>query len=464
MIDAKVSAFLKKNGLNLRNKKVAVAVSGGPDSLALLHFLLSLSKVEHFEVTALHVDHMFRGEESFQDAKFVEQFCMERMIPFVMERINVPAYIEETGMNPQAAARECRYRFFSKVMQERNLQYLALGHHGDDQIETILMRMTRGSSLKAVAGIPFTRTLGNKAIFRPFLCLSRNEIEAYCEENGLCPRFDPSNEKDVYSRNRFRKKIIPFIKEENPLAHKHFQRFSEEMQADESFLMELTVQKMNTVVEKKNGEEVLLHIDRFKTMAIPLQRRGIQLILNYLYKEAAPFLSANHIENVFSLIYNPHPSGTLNFPNGLTIVRSYLQCSFYFPKKESVKSFYHRVSEPGKIDLPNGNSITFEYSDHPVGNINQDTIQFCADKVSLPLIIRTRQNGDRMSLKGMTGTRKIKDIFIDEKIRLQDREIWPIVTDSTGCILWLPGLKKSAISVNEQTNSSKIIILKYIKH
>ncbi|MBU8881399.1 tRNA lysidine(34) synthetase TilS [Bacillus sp. FJAT-29790] len=461
MLEAKVKAFLQRKGIELNNMKLLIGVSGGPDSLALLHYLWSKRHVYNLYMVAAHVDHMFRGEESYAEAKFVQQFCEERNIPVEITRMNVPEYIAESGKSAQIASRECRYSFFEKVMKKHHLDYLALGHHGDDQVETILMRLTRGSTGDARAGMAFLRPFGKGQIIRPFLCVNRNEIENYCSENGLDPRRDPSNEKGIYSRNRFRKEIMPFLKKENPQVHEHFQRFSEEIQSDEAFLQELTVQKMNKVMTKKTAEEIIINIEDFQAMPMPLQRRGIQLILNYLYQERPATLSALHIEKVISLMSSPHPSGTLDFPNGLHIVRSYKKCKFLF-HLHRVQSYRFEMNGPGKIDLPNGGCIVMEFTDCPDGINQMNTILLNHNDTQFPLVIRTRKDGDRMSLKGMQGTKKVKDIFIDQKIPVQDRNAWPIVTDCNDQILWVPGLKKFHRSLQHHPDCS-YILLKYIK-
>jgi len=448
MLKEKVKAFLKQKGLDLHHKRILIGVSGGPDSLALLHFLWSIRKEYQFYLAAAHVDHMFRGEESYLEAKFVQHFCEEREIPFEMERINVPDYIRATGKSSQLASRECRYSFFEKVISKQKLDYLALGHHGDDQVETILMRLTRGSTGEARAGIPFSRPFGNAVIFRPFLCINRQQIEDYCIEQGLEPRRDPSNEKGIYVRNRFRKEVMPFLRKENPHVHEHFQRFSEEIQSDEAFLQELSVQKLNTVMKKKSKGEIHINIPDFLKMPFPLQRRCIQLILNYLYENKPASLSALHIENAISLMSSPHPSGELNFPDGLKMVRSYEQCQFQF-HHQSVSSYCCKMEEPGEIKLPDGSIISLEFTKSPNGTYQSNTLLLNRVDVSLPLVIRTRKDGDRMTLKGMNGTKKIKDIFIDQKVPAHDRMTWPIITDADGNILWLPGLKKSHYSIDK---------------
>lgn len=460
MIDTKINAFLERHGFQLNNKSIAVGVSGGPDSLALLHFLSELRERNSLKIVAVHVDHMFRGEESYQDALFVQAFCERCEIPFEMKRVDVPAYMRETGLSSQQAARACRYAFFEQVMEKHHLQYLALGHHGDDQIETVLMRLTRGSSGKARAGIPFSRGFGPFTIFRPFLCLTKEELEAYCSINFLEPRIDPSNGKTYYSRNRFRKSVLPFLKEENPAVHEHFQRFSEELQMDEDYLIELTSEELNKVM-KKEDKRITISISSFQGMPMPLQRRGIKLILNYLYNDRPASLSAIHIEKIFSIIRNPHPSGTLDFPSGLRIERSYGNCHFELNPPER-QSYRFELSGPDQLFLPGGGVIDAQLLNGAQDkDISNDCFTVDLELTGTPLIIRTRQNGDRMSLKGMAGSKKVKDIFIDMKIPLARRDEWPIVTDREGKILWLPGLKKSN---HESTEGNRLIRLTYFKY
>ena len=461
MLDEKVRAFLKRKGIKLNQSTLVIGVSGGPDSLALLHYLWNKSRLDSLHIIAAHVDHMFRGEESYREALFVKEFCRERDIAFEMTRIDVPAYIAKTGKSAQVASRECRYAFLEEIMAKYKADYLVLGHHGDDQVETILMRLTRGSRGEARGGISFMRTFGKWQIIRPFLCLNRQEIEEYCSKEQLEPRLDPSNNKGIYSRNRFRKEVIPFLKKENPHVHEHFQRFSEEIKDDEVLLQELTIEKMNTVIERQTREEIILHINDFLAIPKPLQRRGIQLILKYLYENIPSSLSALHSENLISLMNNSHPSGTLNFPNGLHIVRSYDKCSFSF-HRHHVQSYRFELAEPGEVELPNGYTIIFTVTNSRNHLVSTNRLLLNYDEVIFPFVIRTREEGDRMSLQGMGGTKKVKDIFIDRKVPLLARKEWPIVTDGNGQILWVPELKKFHHEVKNLPDSH-YILLTYIK-
>lgn len=461
MLESKIASFLQRHSFNLENKKIIVGVSGGPDSLALLHYLIQEKGKRNLSIVVAHVDHMFRGEESFLDAMFVKDFCEKQEVPFEMLQINVPEIMEATGKSGSVAGRDVRYEFYHKMMMKHEAPYLALGHHGDDQIETMLMRLTRGSSGKARSGIPFSRPFYEGTIFRPFLCLTKDEIWDYCKQNNLTPRLDPSNEKEIYSRNRFRKHVLPFLKTENSHVHEHFQRFSEELQSDEALLLELTAERLKTVVTKREEDQITIDIKEFLKVPLPLQRRGIQLILNYLYKEKPASLSAVHIDQVFSLIHHHEPSGKLDFPIGLNVIRSYFQLSFLFQQK-TAEPYSFKIYGPGTIQLPNGGSIRIDQLNKELPGRQPNTAFFNIDHITWPMVIRTRKMGDRMTLKGIKGSKKLKDIFIDQKVPVQDRDSWPVVTDSVGTIIWLPNLKKSSFEGIDPT-AKQYIQLTYIK-
>jgi tRNA(Ile)-lysidine synthase len=462
MLDQKVESFLTRHSISLEGKKVLIGVSGGPDSLTLLHYLWRKRGKWDLSLVAVHVDHMFRGEQSYLEAIFVKEFCENYNIDFEWTQIDVTDYMKKTGKSGQVAARECRYQYFETIMEKSKADYLILGHHGDDQIETMLMRMTRGSSGKARAGIPIRRPFAKGEIIRPFLVVTKEEIEDYCINFQLNPRRDPSNLKPYYSRNRFRLEVVPFLKSENPNVHEQFQKMSEELYQDETFLEELTAQEMNKVVKSRNEDGITLHIEKFLAMPLPLQRRGIQLILNYLYKVRPSSLSALHIDLIITLLQSPHPSGKLNFPEGLQIIRSYQFCEFHFKQKED-KLYRFELVSPGSISLPDGSTITLEYVDHPETTKGHTTCLLDPFKTEFPITVRTRMNGDRIQPKGMSGTKKIKDIFIDSKIPIAKRNSWPIITDGKGSILWIPQLKVSSFEVSNEA-LDRYLLLTYKTH
>jgi tRNA(Ile)-lysidine synthase len=453
----KVQRFILKHKLLEENSTIVVGVSGGPDSLALLHYLSVNRDRKGWRVIAAHVDHMFRGKQSAEEMEFVKVFCRQIGVVCETAQIDVTSYQMEKELSSQRAARDCRYTFFEEVMEKYNANYLALGQHGDDQIETVLMRLVRGAMGKAISGIRPKRPLGRGYVIRPFLPLSKEEIIKYCEKYALQPRFDPSNFKDVYTRNRFRTTLLPFLKKENPNVHALFQQFSERLYEDECFLEELTIDRMNTVIKKKKEKLVEFNVKEFLDLPIPLQRRGLQLILNYLYHSLPSSLSFLHIEQIMHLVLSDHPSGSLHFPKGLIIRRSYDSCIFTF-KEEKVNTYTYYLTNEDKVLLPNGQELwTEEYKHYPTSKSNYLLIMDSTD-VTFPMIVRSRKQGDKIQLKGMKGSKKIKDIFIDEKIPQTERTSWPIVENQEGQIIWIPGLKKSRFETVDKNKSSYTVL------
>ncbi|KHD85035.1 tRNA lysidine(34) synthetase TilS [Bacillus ginsengihumi] len=460
--EVKVKRFIRKHDLIKRNDRLLVAVSGGPDSLALLHYLVKKREDYGIEVIAAHLDHMIRGEESYQDLLFVETFCKQLQVNCISKRIPILEKLKDSSLGIEGTARDYRYSFLKEVMEETNANRVAFGHHGDDQIETVLMRLTRGTSEKGRAGIPLRRPFFQGEIIRPLLCLEKREIEEYCHFYRLQPRIDESNFSLEYTRNRFRSIVVPFLKEENPHAHDHFQRFSEELLEDEAFLQGLTETAVKEVI-KKETDKVIMELSKFENMPLPLQRRGIHLILNYLYNESSSYINSEHTDAIFRLISSSHPSGEIDLPLGLKVYKTYNKCVFTFKPKKIVDTYEFELRENMEVNLPNGYRMKLEKKEFSYSFTKQNMLLLHVKDVHMPLIIRNRKPGDRMKVKGLNGSKKVKDIFIDEKIPKHERDTWPIVVDQTGNILWLPNLKRSIYEPAEAIPSETYYILEYCK-
>ena len=457
MLEDKARQAINKYKLIQQDDRLLIGVSGGADSMALLHILCKLRREYNLHLVVAHVDHMFRGEQSYEDYVFVKKYCAEWGVTFEGTRINVPEYISRTGKSSQVASREVRYKYFEEVMNRYAIHKLVLAHHGDDQLETILMRLTRGATGDARAGIKIRRRVSGYEIIRPFLWASKDDVEDYCHNNGIAFRIDASNKKPVYARNRFRLQVLPFLKQENAQVHEHFQRFSEELMEDEAFLSALAEERLKAMVLKKD-KEVKISIGALLQTPKPLQRRCIQLILNYLYFERQEDLSATHIESMITLFQSSHPSGEIHLPAGLKVIKSYDECLFTFGLSKS-QPYSYTIHIQGETILPNGRKIhafTNQLTDEKSNNIFTVNLE----DVQLPLTVRTRRNGDRMRVKGLNGSRKVKDIFIDKKIPVTERAAWPIVEDAKQEIIWIPGLVKSDREAIKESKS--FITLKYV--
>lgn len=458
MINAKVHSFLKKKQIDLTNKVIVVGVSGGPDSMALLNFLYEEQKRASFQLVAACLDHMFRKEQSYEEALFVFDFCKERDIPCEIRHIDVTKYMEEHALSTQVAARECRYQFFTEVMEKYQADYLALAHHGDDQIESVMMRLTRGATANARAGIMFQREFSTGFIIRPFLPLTKEEIYEYLNKESIEYRLDPSNEKDDYFRNRIRHHVLPHLKKENPLVHQQFQRFSDEILEDEALLALMTKEHLEKIISFDQEKEIQFSIKQFRQLPIPLQRRGIHLILNYLYKNYAVSLTFTHVDQIFTLLTSEHPSIEINLPQGLKVLRAYDNCQFSFVE-QLTEDYEIEITSEGEYILPTKEVIQVDYEEVKIDKISEWELFLPLNDETFPITIRTIKAGDRIRLPHLNGTKKVNRLFIDEKIPLTLRKNWPMLVSKTGEILWVIGLRKAAYEHTTHTDKGYIKIV-----
>lgn len=430
--------------------------------MALLNYLHQVRKIWDITLIACSVDHMLRGETSKSDVDYVASFCKERDILFESERVDVLLYKKEHHLSTEVAARICRYRVFKRVMKAHHASTLALAHHGDDQVETMLMRQVHGSFSAARSGIPVKRPFAKGTIIRPFLTVTKDQIEWYCRQVGIEPRRDLSNDSDDYMRNRFRRHVLPFLKKENPLVHLRFQQESEIITQDQLYLDGLAKGHLKDVVLNKEENDITVSIKRFRNTPAPLQRRVIHLILNYLYDNrhtSSPYQSI-HIETLINWLHLGQSSGQQQLPNGLFAVRSYDQCRFSFQSDSCPGSFDIPLVVPGTTQTPVGKIIA-EVTNHlDSGCHGLNRLVYDFNSLHQPLRVRTRQNGDRMTLAGMEGTQKIKDIFINAKVDQAYRSQWPLVVDANEAILWLPLLKHSRVAPKADASEYLIFTFK----
>lgn len=431
------------NELNLQSgNNVIVGVSGGPDSMALLHLFYRISKALDIKVICAHVNHNVR-KESEKEKEFVEQFCRTHSILF--ETMTIEEYGEDNFHNE---ARSIRYTYFESIVQKYHALYLFTAHHGDDLMETILMRMVRGSTLKGYAGFSKIIAKENYQIIRPFIELTKDDILKYNKQHKINFVTDSSNEKDVYTRNRFRKYIVPNLRKEDVKVHKKFYKFSTTLLEYNEYI-EKQVNKIITQVWNQKILNIPLFLEQEKVIA----NKILYFILEELYQDDLMLITDQHVALLYQLILSNKANVKLFLPNQIKAVKQYDNLLF---TKEEVHPNDYDIQLNRYVNLPNGKNI--EVISRSTWN-NNFICRLDSREITLPLHIRNRKNGDKMTVKGMLGSKKINDIFIDSKIPMEKRETWPIVTDSKGTIIWLPGLKKSKF--DKQNNEKYDIILKY---
>ena len=237
MLD-KVKHTMDTNELVTDGDRVLVGLSGGPDSMALLHVLHQLYYRSQVKLYAVHINHQFRGEEADQDEEAARQYAERLGIPFYSHSLDVPGYIQLSGLNAQTAARQMRYDAFLITGKEVDANKLALGHHADDQAETVLMRVIRGTGIEGLAGMRMTRREGTLQLIRPLLGIPKQEILQYCDQHHIPYRLDRSNESTVYYRNRVRLHLMPQLEQYNPRVREALNLLAQLAESENNYLQQ----------------------------------------------------------------------------------------------------------------------------------------------------------------------------------------------------------------------------------
>ena len=418
--------FLKKTVCLKANDRVVVGVSAGPDSMALLYILKELQKDIGYKIIVAHVNHNVR-KESVEEASFLEQYCMDNDLIF--ENMTIEKYGDDNFHNE---ARNIRYNFYRKLIDKYQGTYLMTGHHGDDLIETILMRIVRGSTLKGYSGFNGYVDMGDYKIVRPLLHATKEQIEKFNKENNIPYRIDKSNFKSKYTRNRYRKQVLPFLKEEDSNVHEKFIKFSQTLVEYDNF-----TDKMMHMCLSDVYEDGVLNISKFLTLDLLLQKRIIDYLLANIYRDDLIQIDDRHQDLVLRAINSKKASLKYNLPNDYLIVKEYDK--LYFKKIiDQIDSYDIELND--EVFLPNGMQIEKIDDTNSDGN---DIMRLSSKDVVLPLRVRTRRNGDKMSIKNLDHVKKVSDIFINSKVPVDKRDLWPIVVDSTDKIVWIPKVKKS---------------------
>ena len=427
----------------LKDKTVVIGVSGGPDSMVLLHLLNEIKDKINLKIVVCSVNHNTGRDGQKKEYEFVKEYSENNKIVF--EGLTIESYGDDNFHNE---ARTKRYNFFSQMMVKHNASYMLTAHHADDLMETILMRLVRGSTLRGYAGFQKEFDLDGYICLRPLINYTKKEIEDYANENNITYFVDASNNKEVYTRNRYRKKVLPFLKEEDPLVHKKFLKYSETLLEYNDYIDRIVKEKIDKIYIDK-----VLNIDLFNKEEKIIKDKIIQYLFENIYDDDLFLLTDRHLELVLNLINSKKVNASVYLPNNVVVTKEYNK--LYFETFIYDDTDYE-IEIIDYVKLPNGGEIT--KLDATTDNSNF-ICKLNSKEIVLPLYVRNRRNGDKIAIKGLNGSKKVKDIFIDEKIGLKDRDSWPIVFDSALNIVWIPGVKKSKF---DKTNDEIYdIILKY---
>lgn len=431
------------NNYDLSNEDhVVAAISGGPDSMALLSVLIEASKKNKFKIICAHVNHNLRVE-SEQEKVMVEEYCKQNNVIF--EYMKIESYNKDNFHND---ARNKRYSFFDQLVNKYNAKYLFTAHHANDLAETILMRISRGSTIQGYAGFSRFSKKNGYIVARPLIELSKEYILNYVIENRIPYAIDYSNEKDVYTRNRIRKYIIPKLEGENSNFLNKVNQFSETLLLYSDFVDKIVEERFNKICLNNK-----INIDEFIKEEKIIQINILQKWLKTYYGDGISLINNNHVVSLYDLIMSNNDNGSINLPNRVIALKEYSKLELIDDQSDNIE-FNYVFDKIQK--LPNGKTI------EQVNNFEKNNNYIClldSSEIKLPLYIRTKRSGDKIEIKGLNGKKKISDIFINEKIKKVERLSWPVVVDDNDNIVWLPGLKKSKF--DKQKDEKYDIILKY---
>lgn len=424
---------------------VVAAVSGGPDSMALLHLLRQMSEEKPMRIIAAHVNHRFREQESAREAELVARTAEEWGIPLETAVIDVPAYIKETGLNAQEAARKKRYAFFKEAAAKHGARLLLLAHHADDQAETVLMRIVRGTGIGGLAGIPRRRKEDRLELIRPLLRITKKELLSYCERNGVPYATDSSNFSRKYVRNAVRLDVLPMLRKINPRVDEALVRLADLASAEDDFMTREAARLLETVAAR-SGEGFRVNLEKFHGLHVALQRRILHLILKYS-SESWFSLEYQKLDELLDAMADQRKTvHRIDIGDGWTFTREYGEV-YIGPAQGHHGGYCHVVREiPCAIRLEAwGRLLEIERLDSTVTSLPDHRQEAFFDESGLvmPLVIRTRKPGDRLQPDGLDGSKKVQDIFVDAKIPRSQRDVWPLVTDGGDRILWIPFLRRS---------------------
>jgi tRNA(Ile)-lysidine synthase len=409
---------------------ILLALSGGADSRALLHLLLEYGA----PLSIAHVDHGIRGEASERDSMFCRELAKEANVPFYLLKEDVPALAEKNHLGIEEQARDVRYDFFEKIMREHDIPILATAHNADDNAETLLFRMARGTGLCGMCGIPPVRPFGGGVIIRPLLSISKQQILDYCKQNGLSHVTDETNSDVAYTRNRIRHKVLPELAKINPEAISHISSLCRTLSEDEACLWEMA----QDFIQKQRCDGDGVSAKDLCALPPALSNR----VLSLMFGE--PPLSLKNREQLMELAKKAVPHSRADLSDGRHAVIERGRLMPKDPHKRQKTPLTDTALPLGTTSLYDGEMLmVLDSEKNPNENRfsakniykNETTIKINSDTIKKGLYIRTRREGDTVLVRGMH--KKLRKLQNEAMLSPDLRDTVPLVLDRDG-ILWAP--------------------------
>lgn len=434
MIFDKVLSTINKHNLIQKGDKIVLGLSGGPDSVCLLHVLNRLKKDFNIEIYAAHLNHQIRGIEAQKDALYVSKLCEDMGIVFFVKSINVPKYCENEGLSLEEGARKLRYEMFYEIKDKIKANKIAIGHNLNDQAETVMMRIMRGTGLKGLKGIDYIR---DNCIIRPILDVERRDIEEYCKAYNLNPRIDKTNLENIYTRNKIRLDLLPYMKDNfNSNVIESIVRMSNSLKSDNDYIEKEAEAKFREVSNIKEKSFVEINLEDFICLHDAIKVRVLRNSIKHILGDTN-FVDQRHIEDIMSLESDLKVNKMITLPRNIFVYRK--KDSIILTNEEIVTEeieFYYNIPSNGFIKIKELKQIietqVMSIDRYKSMKLDNSSKGFDFNKVKGGIVIRSRRQGDKIKLA--VGSKKVKDLFIDLKIPREERCKIPIITDSEGII------------------------------
>lgn len=430
----KLNRHLSDNFSFLTGKKLLLATSGGLDSMVMVDLFTKLP----FEIAIAHCNFQLRGMESFGDQNFVQDYAKEKNIPIFVTQFDTEAFAKDYKLSTQVAARELRYNWFYELLETEKFDYILTAHHADDNLETFLINLTRGTGLEGFTGIPEQ----NEQVIRPLLIFSRNEILDYATENNIQWREDSSNASDKYLRNKIRHDLVPILKELNPHFLVSFQKTQAYLQEAKAMVEDATIMIYQQVAKEKEDK---IYFDLKQLKRLPNYK-------SYLYQWLNEF-GFSAWEDIYDLV--EAQSGKQVFSDEFRLLKDrHFLILYPINDRDEKEEFLidknqKEVNVPLKLSLCNTDHISIT---------ENNSIFVDQDKLKFPLVLRRWQDGDSFYPFGMEGkSKKVSKLFKDEKLSLIEKEnTWLLCSDNQ--IVWVIGIRQDERFKIENTTKNRLQI------
>jgi len=438
MLPDKIKETIKRFRMLEPGDRVVISVSGGPDSVCLLSVLHALTAELNIALCIAHLDHMFRGKESEDEARFVANLAGKLGIPATIEHIDVPAICRARGLSPQAGAREVRYAFLNRVAQAAGAARIATGHTATDQAETFLMRLLRGAGVAGLSAIPPSR--GN--IIRPLIESTRNEVLEYLRANGQTFVTDPSNTKPYYARNRIRLELMPVLSRFNPRIEKTLASAAGLLREEDEAIAAHLETLLQCIITK-DEDVITLARDKFNDLPLAFRRRIFRAVAAMVGLKPSG-ISLVQTDEALAFMATSQSGRSLSLPSGLVLGREYDQ--LIMSAARAAQDFSYTIAFPGTTIIPElglavETTLTEKKEAYPAGENNLWQAVFDYDKINPILSVRNRRPGDRFCPSGMGGkTKKLQDYLIDAKVPGRQRDRVPLLFSGPD-LMWVMGYR-----------------------